>query len=289
MKQLLVIALLVVFVLPSACKKSSSQPEYKLHKDKGFVSSAPAAPPKAMSNQFLEAEETPGANLPPSMARKVILTGEMSLEVQSYDETLEKIKKLIEGSNGFISDSKVTIDTNGVKTGDVELRIPSDKFGAIIADIKAMGKLKSEAIHGQDVTEEYFDLEARLANSKKMEVRLIDLLQKQTKSVKDLLDVERELGRVRETIERFQGHKRFLDDRLSLSTITLELFEPATYTASVFEPLKATWSSMWSDLIASIAAVISFVFTAVPWAFLIGLAAWLANKLIRRWILKKTK
>lgn len=219
--------------------------------------------------------------------RKVIYTAEFRIEVEKYEDGLSVVKKIALDAGGFIADSTVDIDSSGAKSGTVRVRVPANKFNEVINGIKGIGKVKYAAEHGSDVTEEYTDLETRLSNSKKMEKRLLELLDKQTKSVKDLLDVEKELGRVREDIERMEGHKRFLDDRLTLSTITVSIFEPYIYTSSVFDPIKRAFNSAGEILVKSLGGLITFLAVILPWVIIIGVFAWIVVKIIKRKIRKK--
>lgn len=285
--------LALILVLSAAisfagCKRSADPKPTSAPRSMMAENAVMEPPPASQAGYPAETRPSQGNdNISVYGERKMIYTAELKIEVKDYDEASARMKTIAEENGGFVADSHVDVDPNGVRSGEIKIRVPAAKFAGIISGIKGIGKVKYEAVHGQDITEEYFDLETRLANAKKMEERLLDLLQKQTKSVKDLLEVERELGRVREDIETKEGRKRFLDDRLSLSTITVELYEPLTYTSSVFDPLRDAWSSIWSDLIVSLSAVISFVFSALPWAVLTGFVVWTGIKLVRRWLKKK--
>lgn len=219
--------------------------------------------------------------------RKIIYTAEFRIEVEKYENGLSAVKKIVLDAGGFIADSTVDIDTSGAKSGKIRVRIPASKFNEVINGIKGIGKVKYAAEHGSDVTEEYTDLETRLSNSKRMEKRLLELLEKKTKNVKDLLDVEKELGRVRGDIERMEGRRRFLDDRLTLSTIVVSLYEPYTYTSSVFDPIKKAFNSAGKLLMKSLGGLITFLAVILPWVIIIGVFAWIVVKIIKRKLRKK--
>jgi hypothetical protein len=215
--------------------------------------------------------------------RKVIYTADVKIEVKDYDTTLETIRKIVKDVGGFVADSSTNVGKDSVKSGQVVVRVPSDKFQTVLTGISEIGKVKYISEHGADVTEEYADIETRLKNAKVMEARLLDLLEKNTKSVKDLLEVERELGRVRGNIERMEGRKKFLDDRLSLSTITVDLYEPYTYTTSIFDPVKRAFNSAGELLMISVGGLITFLAVVIPWFIVVSFSVWLVVKLVKRW------
>src|SRR5262249_27670255 len=97
-----------------------------------------------------------------------------------------------------------------------------DRF---LQKIRAVGELKNQSIGTEDVTKEYFDTDARLKNARVMEQRLIDMLKTKTGKVSDLLQVEKELGRVREDIEKMQGDLKYWDSQVQFATVTISLAE----------------------------------------------------------------
>ncbi len=95
--------------------------------------------------------------------------------------------------------------------------------------MRKLGQVTKIAEATDDVTEEYIDVEARLANSKRLEERIVELLEERSGKLADILEIERELARVRETIERIEGQLRYLSNQTSLATITIELREQKDY------------------------------------------------------------
>lgn len=296
MKKILLGLLSVVFIFSLSCGNKSGDEGMSQSFDKERPAPAPAVAAKAV---MMEESPKPGYSgsevgggdteqvVQLAANRKIIYTGEFRIEVKSYDQGFETMKGIVEKVGGFIEDSHVDIASDGSKSGYVRIRIPSDKFNEVMFGLKGVGKVKYQAEKGNDVTEEYTDLETRLANSKRMEARLLDLLEKETKSVKDLLDVEVELGRVRENIETMEGRKRFLGDRISLSIITIDLFEPYIYSSSIFDPIKDAFNSAGDLLMSSIGAVIKFIAAVIPWLVIILVIVWIGFKIVRRIIRKR--
>ncbi|MCK4575546.1 DUF4349 domain-containing protein, partial [candidate division WOR-3 bacterium] len=93
----------------------------------------------------------------------------------------------------------------------------------LLDEIKNIGEIESKNISEEDVTEEYYDIEARLENKRKVRERLFDLLRKAYK-VKEILEVEREIERVGEEIERLEGRLRYLNIKTDYARITVTIY-----------------------------------------------------------------
>lgn len=162
-----------------------------------------------------------------SFDRKIISTAHFQLEVDNVPSAVNRITNITLQQGGFISGSSV----NGYeerKSGQVTVRVPQKNFHTAIEQIETLGILRSKNIQGQDVTEEYIDTTARLDNLKKQENRLSEIL-KMANTVKDVLEVERELSRVRGEIERLTGRMNYLEQSIEMSTISVDIDEPAPF------------------------------------------------------------
>ncbi len=162
-----------------------------------------------------------------SMERKIISTGRLQLEVDNVPSTVNKITNITVQQGGFISGSSVS-GYEERKNGQVTVRVPQKNFYAAVEQIEALGTVKSKDLQGQDVTEEYIDINARLGNFKKQEERLQEIL-KMANTVKDVLEIERELNRVRGEIESLTGKLNYLDKSIEMSTITVNVNELAPF------------------------------------------------------------
>ncbi len=166
--------------------------------------------------------------------RMVIKTANIELEVKEgeFEDVLFKINDLAEQNGGFISNTYSYSDSEGnLTSGSITIRIPHNKYNSAIDKIKDMGEVKSISVTGQDITQEYVDLESRLRNYEAQQDILLDLMA-QSKKVSDSLEVQNELSNVQEQIEIIKGRMNYLDDMVSFSTIEVSLYEP--------EPIKTT-------------------------------------------------
>jgi hypothetical protein len=126
--------------------------------------------------------------------RKIIQRASLSIEVKDFQSSSDAVIDIVERSNGFISDSHTYVTDTGRKRGDIIIRVPTDKFLVVIAEIEHLGDVKSKHTSGEDVTEEYIDLTARLNNSERQEKRLLEILD-MANTTKEVLEVEREIWR----------------------------------------------------------------------------------------------
>lgn len=159
------------------------------------------------------------------LGRSVIYSGQLSVEVNDVNTTVQKIQSDVSRMNGFIADLYI-VKGERSKSGTMTIRVPKDRFFRAIHLIEQLGEVKDKRVSSQDVTETQIDLQARLNNAHATEKRLLDILEKSV-NVKDILQVENELARVRGEIERIQGQLTFLERRIEFSTITVFIIEPA--------------------------------------------------------------
>jgi hypothetical protein len=163
--------------------------------------------------------------------RKIIRNADLTIEVASPTETQHRIASIAEMHGGFVvtSEAKQRDGSEPAKRMlDIRLvvRIPENQFGAALDQIRGLAShLAHESISGQDVTEEFIDLEARIKTQKALEAQFLQIM-RQTGKIVDALEVQRQIADVRTEIERLEGRKRFLENRSSLSTITVNIQAP---------------------------------------------------------------
>ncbi len=161
--------------------------------------------------------------------RKIISNAYLQVEVNSAEIAVNKITNITQAHGGFVSSSSLS-NIGGRNNGQMTIRVPQKDFYLAIEEIGTLGTVESRQVSGQDVTEEFIDLDARLSNLKKQELRLQEIL-KTAVTVKDVLEVEHELERVRGEIERLIGRLNFLNQSVEMSTITVSAIEPASFVS----------------------------------------------------------
>jgi hypothetical protein len=159
--------------------------------------------------------------------------------------------------------------------------VPAERFDEALAGLTPIGKVESVNVSAQDVGEEYVDITARVENAHRLEARLIALLANRTGKLQDVLSVERELARVREEIERYEGRLRYLRTRVATSTLTIAVHERAPIIVPVAGdgPITVAFRQAWRNFVGFVAAVIASLGLLIPLGTLV-FAGWLG---VRRW------
>ncbi|MDO9324766.1 MAG: DUF4349 domain-containing protein [Methanoregula sp.] len=155
---------------------------------------------------------------------KIIKTASVTLEVPDVASSVEAFQTLAISQGGYISST--TIQANGNRhTGTIVLRIPQAHFETSIAGVKSAGTVKSFASQGEDVTEEYIDLQAR-KKSYLVQLAQYYVLMKKAVKVSDIIAIQQQIDRVQTELNRLEGRLKYLESRVDLSTITISLQEP---------------------------------------------------------------
>jgi len=172
-----------------------------------------------------------------AMARKIIRDGNLTLEVAAPGDAQRKVTSIAESAGGFV----VTSEAKRMGSADASrqalevtlvVRVPATQFGPVMDQIRALGThVVQEKVTGQDVTEEFIDLQARIKTQTALEGQFLEIMKRASK-VEDALEVQRQIAEVRTEIEKLEGRKRFLENRASLSTITVTLNEPNAIVVS---------------------------------------------------------
>ena len=174
------------------------------------------------------APETPTAGLTAAEAdQKIIKTGYLDLQVNDVAESVSKITAYTNGTGGFVESSDAQEREDGSHYGNMTVRVLSANFETSMNEVASYATLvQTRSSQGQDVTEQYTDLEARLKNAQAQEQEYLKIL-KQATSVEDILAVQQYLGQVRQEIESYQGQIKYFSNQTSYSTITVGLSEAA--------------------------------------------------------------
>ncbi len=180
--------------------------------------------PTAETESALPAGTSPSSP-GPAANRKLVRNATAELEVASFEEAVQKITGFAAEDKGYVATSSSEKQANGKLRGQVVVKVLPDNLDRFLLKLRGLGELKNQALTTEDVTKQYFDTESRMKNARLMEQRLIEILKTKSKDVSDLLEVEKELGRVREEIETMQGELKFMDSQVQFATVTIQLSE----------------------------------------------------------------
>jgi len=154
--------------------------------------------------------------------RQVIRTASLITTVRDVDEAARTLTDIAESNGGFVANS--TLIHQHPSYGTFELRIPVTQFTRALDAIDRVGEVRERQFRGQDVSEEFVDLQARVRNLERHEHQLLTFMDRATKVV-DLMAIEQELARVRGQIEQLTGRLRFINNQVDLATVSVTLQE----------------------------------------------------------------
>jgi len=180
-----------------------------------------------------ELNNPPPPPLPPTetkevIKKKIIKDGSIGIEVHDLERTKTQIDSLVEKHGGYYANERLN-NSDWQISYNLKIRIPSYNFEKVICKIETGGgEIKYKEIDARDVTDQFIDLETRLANKKNYLKKYNDLL-KQAKSVKDILEIEEKIRGIEEEIESTTGRLKYLSDLVDFSTLDLEISKPKDY------------------------------------------------------------
>ena len=225
---------------------------------------------------------------PVVIERKIIRNADLQLEANSPEETQQKVTAIAESKGGFVIESTQSSSDVKVSTRDVvsmTVRVPAEKFNEALGEIRQSGnRTLVETVKGQDVTEEFVDIEARLKAKRALEEQFIEIM-KRSNSVADALNVQIELSNVRGEIEQIEGRKRFLENQTSLSTIKIRIQTPAAFSASssgFLYQMQQAMSSGFSFALNFILVLITLFIGLLPFLIFIVLPVYLLIRYLLR-------
>jgi len=196
---------------------------------------AKLADPAAAETPKPEATE---AEAPLAASRLVIRKAELRLSADAPEDLVATASRLTERAGGFVEGSNTSGVGDRIQQVDATLRIPSDRFDAVLDELRESGELLHESLSGEDVTEQHTDLAARLRSKRALEERLLSILGK-VDTVEDALKVETELTSVRTEIERLDATKQNLEHRVAMATIQLSVTSPVVHNPAHAESVSS--------------------------------------------------
>jgi len=221
--------------------------------------------------------------LPSTDDRMIVRTANMNLVVKDVTQTLDSIVQLATKYGGFVVSSQVSGEEQDMR-GWISIRVVDDKLDQSLSEIRNLAvRVKSESTSGQDVTEQYMDLDARLNNAQATEKQYLELLNKAT-AVEDILKIYQSLSQVRQDIEQIKTQMLYLERTSSMSLISVSL-EPEATTKPL---VKAGWSAL-EALKSAVRGIVTFgqwlgtlaiwllIFIPV-WGTIVGIIWWRRRK-----------
>lgn len=192
---------------------------------KGFAGASAADEAVASSGGFTAGDVAAGLN------KKLIYRANLNMEVENYEQAQTEVRNMVNLARGYILGFTETL-SDSEHGGTFLVKIPASGFSSFLDNLE---KIKNESlqrsIEGQDVSEEYVDLEARLKAKQLLESQYVEFMKKATQAT-DLVSFANELGKVQEEIEQIKGRMRYIDQNVLYSTVELRLYQPDESTVN---------------------------------------------------------
>jgi len=222
-----------------------------------------------------DAPPPPPPKIDEKIEQKIIKEATLKFETDNLENSFGQIQKAIANSKArIINDSEgkdfATVFRN------LTIKVPSQSFDRFIIDVsKGVSYFEVKTISAQDVTEQYIDLTSRLKTKKKLEERYLEILKKANK-VSEILEIEEQISAIREEIESKEGQLKYLESRVSESTVTIEFYKTIpekegvkiSYGSKMGTAIKSGFFSL-SDLLISLLSVWPFVILFFVFAYFI--------------------
>ena len=217
---------------------------------------------------------TPIPSIDPTGAM-LVRHGQASIEVKTVDDAVTKMRQTAAQFGGFVANTALLTGKDEQRSATLQLRVPSGQFDAAVSALSQLGKVESVSVNAEDVAEEYVDLGARLANARRVEARLAELLATRTGKLSDVLTVEQELARVRQEAERYEARIRWLERRATLSSLDVSIHEklPLIDSPRGRSPILEAFAEAWERMVSFVAWLIAMLGILVPLGGLILLGA----------------
>ena len=253
--------------------------------------SAPSAAPAPMMARAGATADAAAANAGVSLGTPIpsidptgamlVRHGQASIEVKGVDDAVTRMRQTAAQFGGFVANTALRTGKDEQRSAMLQLRIPSNQFDGAVAALSQLGKVESVSVNAEDVAEEYVDLGARLANARRVEARLAELLATRTGKLSDVLTVEQELARVRQEAERYEARIRWLEHRASLSSLSVSLHEkaPLIEPPRGNGPILEAFAEAWTRFVAFTAWLIASLGILIPAGAVVGVMIMVARRL----------
>jgi hypothetical protein len=219
---------------------------------------------------------------------KLIKTASLTCEVEDVDAGFEEVHAVAKAEKALVVGTTRSSADEGYDVGSVTIKVHPSKYEETMKALRKIGLLIEENSSTSDVTQEYYDLSARLDNAEATRARYLEILATRTGTVHDILEVEREIERVTENIEVLKGQLRYLDSQVGLSTITVYLEEPHTTVPTGYSFGKAVKDAfriairICIFLVQAVIVLLPFVIILIIIVLIIRLVVWIFQRRRRR-------
>jgi hypothetical protein len=185
-----------------------------------------------------------------------------------------------------VAQSQIDSDPGSPRSGTWRVRIPIDRFTDFVNQIAKLGEAIKNKTDSEDITDKFFDFQVRIENKKVQVERLQKIIKEQTGKISELLEAERELGRVTTELEELKGTVKLWENQTALATVNITVHERTRYVApkapSFAGNISNTFRSSLDGLIQFVETLVLIVVAVTPWLPVIAIVGALCWLLLRR-------
>lgn len=252
---------LFILLIAFGCNQNSE------HASQAMYESELAPPPPATQQTNAE-----------NIERKLIKEGIVEFETNDLKATRKTVFADVDKFKAYVS-SDQEYNAPGRKSNTIVVRIPANNFDNFLKEAtQGVEKFDSKEINVKDVTEEFLDVQARLKTKKELEKRYLDLL-KQAKNVTEILEIEKQIGQLRAEIESVEGRLKYLQNKVSFSTLTMTFYERLPNQTEFGQKFKHGLRNGWENLIWFLVGLVNiWPFIIVVLGLIIGIRMYRKNK-----------
>jgi hypothetical protein len=239
------------------------------------MAATPAMKPEGMARSA--PEQSLSFRQPAAAQSMIIRTAGIEIQVDSLERAMAAVRQFATSLGGHIGSMNAQTGEHQMRSAMLVMKIPAARFDNAMNGMPSFGKILSSSANSEDVGEEFVDVTARVANARRLEDRLVTLLATRTGKLQDVLTVERELARVRQEIERYEGRLQWMGTQVAMSTISVNVHEKAPIIATPgTNPIGDAFVAAWKNFVRLVAAGIAMSGVLVPVAALgwIGFQIW---------------
>lgn len=218
----------------------------------------------------------------------LVRTGRLMLSATDFEAARKRFEAIVAEAGGFMGQVVISGGPRDRRSLSATVRVPSSQFERTLAALRAIGVVTSESQNGEDVTQQSVDLDARLGNARASEARLKTILEQRTGRLSDVLDVEREISRVRGEIERMEAERKNLDGRIQFAAIEVTILEeqkasldlgPLPLSTRFRNAFVNGWTSALSGVVEAGLALVG----VLPILLILGMVLTPIGLWVRRW------
>lgn len=229
------------------------------------------------------------ATIPTEKSRKIIQNATVRISVEAPEKAMDEIGKEVEKQKGYISGSNKTVYINGI-TATMQIKIPAGSLRPFLKFLQTLGKEEEEIVKKEDLTNAYYDTEARLKNAIN-QLKNLEVIMSRAQKIPELLEVQRQIDSVQERIEQFKGQITLWDQQVDLSTVDIDIRQTQkaqaienrpTWNVFSLEQLGKLIKYSWINLAKVVVIILQGILISIPYLLLLLILFLIIKKLFNK-------